>query len=89
MPGALHQAPADQAQDTENQRDGGAFQWPHCRCLEDPPVQQQRGPGADAAALRGLVQPPATAVSPQEQDTDAGHEGLVQRAPAFVSQAAI
>ena len=80
----MHRAPTDQAQDTKNQRDGGALQWPHCRCVEDPSVQQQRGPGADAAEVRGAVQPPVTAVGPQEQDADANHEGLAPISPASV-----
>jgi hypothetical protein len=40
-------------------------------------------------AKRVFVQPPAAAISAQEQDTHAGDEKLVSRAPAFVPQAAI
>ena len=89
MPGTGHRAPADQAQDTENQRHGGAVQWPHSRCLEDPPVQQPRGHGADLAALCGLVQPPTAAVSTQEQDAHAGDETVVPGAAQPVPQATL
>ena len=89
MLGVRHRAPTDQAQNTQNQRHGGAVQWPHCGRSEDPPIQQPRRHGADLVALCGLVQPPATAVGAQEQNAFAGHEGVVPDAPTPVSQAAI
>ena len=84
MPGVGDRAPAGPAQDAQNQRHGGAIQRAHRRCPEDPPLQQPRRSGADVAALCGLVQPPAAAVSLEEQDAFAGNERLASNPSAFV-----
>lgn len=81
MPGAGHRAPVDQAQDTPNQWHGRTLQRAHCRCPEDPPLQQRRRSGADAHALRGLVQPPTAPVSIAQQNTYAGHETVASNSP--------
>ena len=61
-----------------------ALQQAHCRCAQDPPIQQWRGYGADLAALCEPVQPAVAAVSAQEQNTDAGYERVVAVSPVPV-----
>ena len=85
MPGTGHRAPADKAQDAQNQRHGGEVQRAHCRCAQDSPIQQPRGHAADLAALCGPVQPPVAPVSIGQQDAYAGHEAVVPGAAGSVS----
>jgi hypothetical protein len=74
--------------DTENRWHGGAVQWPHRRCVQDPQAQQPRGHAAVRAALCGAVEPPVAAVSAQKEHIDGGHESLASDPSAPVSEAA-